>query len=140
MKRYVAGLLFSEDKSQVVLIHKLRGPAAVVGKWNAIGGKIEESELEFSAMQREFFEEAGVDVNNWTPFLILSGKNWEVTFFHCFDDKLFVCRTMEEEEVFPFLLNDLPEIVPNLRWIIPMALGHQDDHVMVYSVQEYITL
>jgi hypothetical protein len=98
-------------------------------------------------MSREFTEEAGVAVRcassrflacpGWTPFLRLLGKDWSVEFFHAFDTiKLEACRTMESEEVRIFPVSGLPNVVPNLRWIIPMARGHEDDHVWIYEVRE----
>lgn len=147
MTKYVAGLLFNDDGSKVALIHKNHGPAAVVGRWNAIGGKrVNNSDLKLpdesadAAMSREFIEEAGVCCK-WTRFLILRGGDWEVTFFESFSsDRLAAVKTMESEEVRVFDLRELPladlNVVPNLRWIIPMAKGHKDDHVWVYEVTE----
>lgn len=146
MIKYVAGLLFDEDRNHVALILKDHGPAAVVGKWNAIGGKrstASAGQLESSAaaMWREFIEEAGVDIQNWEPFLILRAKGnepeWQVDFFHAFDTaKLAQAKTMERETVMVWHLDELPVVVPNLTWIIPMALSHKNEHVWVYEVIE----
>jgi 8-oxo-dGTP pyrophosphatase MutT (NUDIX family) len=146
MIKYVAGLLFEEERNRVALILKNRGPAAVVGKWNAIGGKrttMSAGQLESpaAAMWREFLEEAGVDVQSWEPFLILRAKGnnpeWQVDFFHAFDTaKLANVRTMESESVMVWHLDELPVVVPNLNWIIPMALSHKNEHVWVYEVIE----
>ena len=126
----------------MALIHKNHGPAAVVGRWNGIGGKRNPGapglpdESSDAAMWREFIEEAGVPVS-WTLFLRLGGPGWEVDFFHAFDSvKLAEVRQRETEEVATFSISSLPNVVPNLRWIIPMALGHEDDHVWVYNVRE----
>lgn len=142
MTKYVAGLLFDDERTRVALIHKTHGPAVLVGKWNAIGGKNQvrpaplPPESSDAAMWREFLEEAGVQVS-WTLFLRLKGRDWQVDFYHAFDTaKIEAVRTMEGEDVGVFALDNLPEIVPNLRWIIPMALGHEDDHVWVYEVRE----
>lgn len=144
--KYVAGLLFDEDRTKVALILKNHGPAAVVGKWNAIGGKrstMSAGQLESpaAAMYREFSEEAGVDIQAWEPFLILRSKGnnpeWQVDFFHAFDsDMLAGVKTMESESVMVWTLEELPVVVPNLNWIIPMAMGHKNDHVWIYEVIE----
>jgi hypothetical protein len=145
--QYVAGLLFSSDRKRVALIHKNHGPAAVVGKWNAIGGKCIfcpefglPPESPAAAMWREFCEEAGdaAGLNlSWSEFLCLDGRGWRVTFFHAFDtEKLDLVSSQEDEDVSIFEVASLPETVPNLRWIIPMALGHADDHVWLYRVVE----
>lgn len=146
MTKYVAGLLFDDDCSKVALILKNHGPSAVIGKWNGIGGKrgtgsAGQLESSSSAMFREFLEEAGVSVQKWEPFLILRAKGdnpeWQVDFFHAFDTvSLGQVRTMESEAVMIWNLDQLPVIVPNLRWIIPMALGHKEDHVWIYEVIE----
>ena len=138
MIKYVAGLLFDDDCAQVVLVYKTRGPARLVGKWNAVGGKVEEGEAPLDAMRREFQEEAGVLVS-WTGFLVLNGDGWTVSFFHAFNSAAVrEARTCEEEEIavhdIRLVLGD--NIVPNLRWIIPMAFGHLDDHVAAYIVSE----
>lgn len=146
MVKYVAGFLFDEDRNRVALILKNHGPASVVGKWNAIGGKrstASAGQLESApaAMWREFIEEAGVDIQNWRPFLILRAKGkkpeWQVDFFHAFDTvKLGEVKTMESESVMVWDIDELPDIVSNLAWIIPMALTHQSQHVHVYEVIE----
>jgi 8-oxo-dGTP pyrophosphatase MutT (NUDIX family) len=145
MTKYVAGLLFDSDRQKVALILKDHGPAVLLGHWTAIGGKrIDNHDLGLpdessaAAMWREFQEETGVDIQNWEPFLILRDKAaWQVDFFHAFDtEKLSKVRTMEREIVTVWNLEQLPDILPNLRWIIPMALGHQDDHVWIYEVIE----
>lgn len=136
--RYIAGLLFNKDHTATALVYKLRGPSSVVGKWNAIGGKVEETdESSHAAMVREFREETGVLVNAWTHFLTLRGVGWSVDFYHTFSDAaLSQVRTVEEETIKVFYIDSLPPTVPNLRWIIPMALGHLNDSVYVYEVNE----
>lgn len=141
--KYVAGFLFNDERSAVALIRKTHGPAPVVGKWNAIGGKIKcgavglPDESSDAAMWREFREEAGVSLTSWTLFLCLKGPGWSVDFYHAFSSEaLGEVHTCEAEEVSTFSLLAMPETVPNLRWIIPMALGHEDDHVWVYEVRE----
>ena len=135
--KYVAGFLFNEERSAVALIHKTKGPSCIVGKWNAIGGKRETDESSDADMWREFQEEAGVAVKGWVPFLNLRGAGWMVDFYHAFSsDALAQVHTCEGEIVEVFRLDALPGVVHNLRWIIPMALSHEDDHVWVYGVTE----
>lgn len=151
-EEYVAGLLFSDNHDSVALIHKTHGPGNVVGKWNAVGGKIRtgterlrteaclsvfQTESSGAAMRREFTEEAGVDTADWELFLVLRGPDRVVYFFRAFSSvDLFRVRTCSEEAVAVFRLGKLPELVPNLRWIIPMAAGHEDDYVRVHDVTE----
>src|ERR1700723_610558 len=130
--RYVAGLLFDDRCWKVVLIHKRHGPPAVVGKWNAVIGKAEAGESSLVAMRREFQEETGAFVGLWTHFLVLKGGGWSVDFFHCSSDELQAeCRIVTDEQLKVWAMDslDVRMCVSNLRWIIPMALGHLNDGV-----------
>lgn len=60
MMRYVLGFAFTAN-GRVALIQKQK-PAWQAGRWNGIGGKIEEGESPVQAMAREFREETGVDI------------------------------------------------------------------------------
>jgi len=124
MKEYVAGFLFSTDRSQVVLVCKNK-PAWQAGKLNGVGGKIESSELARIAMRREFLEEAGADVpeTDWHPFCkIFVGEDVIVHFFRAFKDK--VVDTMTDELVRWYNVHELRgyDKIPNLDWLIPLAL------------------
>jgi len=140
MTEYVVGLAFSEDKDRVVLIKKNRGPECLIGKWNGVGGHVEDTELPLAAMVREFKEETGVSTaqEEWSEFLVLHGNGWVVHFFHAFSTVMVAtARTAEDEVIGPWHVPWLPEtLAPNLRWIIPMALGHLNEHVVRYEVTE----
>jgi hypothetical protein len=105
--RYVCGLLFDDEGQRLALIQKRKGPEAVVGRWNGIGGKCETG----SAGQHAFSSE-----------------------------HLALVKTMEEEEVAVWPLTaeswSVLNVMPNLRWIVPLANGHKDDHVWIYEVIE----
>lgn len=138
---YVVGLAFSELRDRVVLIKKKRGPQMLIGKWNGVGGHVEPGEAPDEAMRREFEEETGIgrgEQGTWDHFLTLRGAGWEVHFFHMFsNDAVLRARTTEDETVGPHYVQGLPNnVAPNLRWIIPMALGHLDEHVVRYNVLE----
>src|ERR1035437_2138595 len=80
MQEYVAGFLF--DGSIVWLIRKNK-PDWQKGKLNGIGGKIEEGELPFDAMRREFKEEAKLDIDSWKHYCTITDeKTWKVYFFY----------------------------------------------------------
>jgi 8-oxo-dGTP diphosphatase len=114
----------------VVLIHKNRGPDAVRGKYNGIGGHVEEGESLVAAMVREFEEETGARTTEraWgNPYVRLYGDDWEVNFFRHFEilpglqtgDGSPTDERVIHASVYPHLLVN---VVPNLRWLIPMAL------------------
>ena len=138
--RYVAGLLFDPEFRMVALIHKQRGPACVRGRWNAIGGKIEPGETSAEAMRREFREEAGLYVDGWNLFLQLHGDGgYVVDFYWAISEHIELVSTIEDEEVRVFYLREIAEraeTVPNLRWILPMAIGFSRDNVAAYIIFE----
>lgn len=63
----VAGVLYN-DAGQFLLSSRPEGKA-YAGYWEFAGGKVEEGETPFSALQREFKEELGIDVLSATPWL-----------------------------------------------------------------------
>lgn len=134
--KYVAGLMFSEDKMQVAMVLKNR-PAWQAGLFNVIGGKIENDEEAEVAMAREFLEETGVatEPSDWKYHLVLEGDGFHVTFFSMISDKVKNVRTMETETIQLVNPYNLPiNTIQNLRWIIPMAL---DAHVIVPRIVKY---
>lgn len=126
---YVAGFLFSENLKNVALIHKQK-PAWQRGKLNAIGGKIQSGESADDAMRREFREETGLDIADWKRFCVLRGdseSDWRVYFYFAVGDVNKV-QSMESEIVRNFVVNSILcnyqiSIIPNLRFLIPMALS-----------------
>ena len=132
---YVVGFAFDRGSGadcaeRVILIRKER-PVWQKGKLNGVGGKIEKGEFSEQAMSREFQEEAGVLIpaDQWKKFCTLSG-NWNggmgiVHFFKYHSFKRLPVRTMTDEEIAPQMIGGLwtgiP--VPNLSWLIPMALS-----------------
>ena len=130
MKKYVTGFLFSADLTQIVLIRKL-APAWQKGYFNGVGGKIEEGELSIDAMSREFKEETGVFLppKDWTCFAkIHRPKIYDLDVYFAISDLAFEVRTIEKEDVSVFSLQNLPDrIIPNLHWLIPLALDRQAD-------------
>lgn len=144
-KEYVVGFMFNEDKSKVALIRKTH-PDWQKGLLNGIGGKIEKDEAPYDAMDREFGEETGYTVGDdivntdengkiipdwfkytWQQFLEYNGNGYVVYFFKTIGD-LSKLRTTTDEVVEIREVSSLPilEVIPNLRWIIPMAMDKDD--------------
>lgn len=141
MTEYVAGFVFANAGTKVLLIRKKR-PEWQCGRLNGIGGHIEPGETPKQAIVREFREEAGVHIEDWRNFLTLSGNDWKVYFYECWLEELpgpfpsFKSMTDENIEwwdtkdiVFPRTDNAMP----NLSWILPMALKQ---NMECYDVQE----
>jgi 8-oxo-dGTP diphosphatase len=125
---YVLALLFSIDRSRVVLMRKTR-PAWQAGRVNALGGKLLPGESPVDAARREVREEAGVDVVRWDEFLVWDDPVYRMHAMRAFDDAALRARTAEDQEVFLADVGSLPsELIDNLRWLIPLAL---DAHVSI---------
>ena len=128
LKRMVAGFLFNQDRTQVVLIRKDK-PHWQRGLLNGVGGKLEKGETHRAAMIREFYEETGVEPAvcvHWMSAVYMGDdRTWGVTFFYGVNQEAFIAaRTMENEEVVKVRVADIwcYHTVPNLRWLIPFCL------------------
>jgi len=126
MKSYVLGFMFDLKCESVVLVRK-KSPAWQTGKWNGVGGKIEDGEIPFLAMSRECMEETGYKKGSlgWDAvaiFTCLGGTVYAYkTQFLDFDWLPAANDNQEELRVFP--VDKLPaDVIPNLRWLIPMQL------------------
>jgi 8-oxo-dGTP pyrophosphatase MutT (NUDIX family) len=165
MKRYVAGFLFNKVGDKVALIEKQR-PEWQRWHLNGIGGHIDRktqghSCLETScdvggfdpctcpwetpkqAMRREFQEETGVNLDGWKEYTVLNGSDYEVHFFHTYDNEVYNVQTKTDEEVLVYKVESIlsPKysypLIPNLRWLIPMALSMiYEPYIVQYTVQE----
>jgi len=84
VQRYCLGFAFVPAKAGVVLIRKER-PEWQAGKFNGVGGKVEDRELPIDGMVREFFEETGCFVipTRWTERGALQGKEYIVYVYTC---------------------------------------------------------
>lgn len=121
MRKYVVGFLF-DRKGWVALIEKKR-PRWQKGRFNGIGGHIEKEETPWKAMRREFYEEAGALLDGWHQYCVFGGKDWKV---YCFvihvRRNILLDLNKTDERVSWFSPGCLPDrMIPNLRWLIPMA-------------------
>lgn len=139
MKKYVTGFLFSADASHVVLIKKIN-PQWQRGLFNGIGGKVEENESSIVAMVREFKEETGVltQASNWTHYAnVFRPNNYDVDMYFAFSDVAYSAQTIEQETVHILPVDKLgPNLIPNLHWLIPLALDKQADFSLPVSIRE----
>lgn len=139
---YVAGFLFNLTGTMMALVEKKKFPPGAdwtANPLNAIGGKVEweKGETRAQAMVREFEEEAGVktEEKDWEPFAELYTSSWEVVFYKCFSSQyLSQTKTMEEEKIVVVATNPLFRVIPNLRWLVPMALQKE---VKFASIKEW---
>jgi 8-oxo-dGTP diphosphatase len=130
IKQYVAGFYFKGGK--VLLIQKKKPPWQY-GRFNGVGGKVEDSDVSpREAMTREFREETGLPIlpERWTCFARLSGivkgsnpeeffEVWWYRTSYLQGDK--EPKSITSEPVSFHSLSFLPEVIPNLRWLLPMS-------------------
>lgn len=144
MTRYVAGFLFAEAPwgASVALIRKSR-PEWQRGRCNGVGGKVEEGETYAQAMAREFAEETGVhDAIDWREYAALTDRRgWTVHFFRATApiETLWAARDRTvgaDEPIEVWHVSNIPaaargELLPNLAWLIPMAMDPDVGMVLV---------
>jgi 8-oxo-dGTP diphosphatase len=120
MKHYVLGFVFDMDSVFVLLIKKNK-PEWQAGRWNGIGGKIENSDASpLEAMDRECMEEAGIHCD-WKLRIIFTCPGGTVYVFGAWRIKLDP-KQLEDEELKVFSVNDIPaEAMGNLAWMIPLC-------------------
>lgn len=151
LTRYVVGFAFDTKKRHVVLVEKQR-PAWQKGQLNGLGGHCEmvngTLETGVEAMGREFGEECGVKGLLWHPFATLYGnavrsgrprEKFIVEFLRAFDDDIFKARSVTDEVIHIFNLESwaAAPVIPNLRWLVPMALSFDRGEVCSYfTIQE----
>ena len=128
MRGYTVGFMF--DKAGCVLLLRKKKPAWQAGRLNGVGGKIENGETPLECMRREFREEANLDVADWEEVCAMEGKDgpdahWRVHIFKTFVDTFSedLAYPQDGEPLETYHVNDLPEeVLPNLKWIIPLCL------------------
>ena len=133
LTKYVLGFAFDlpeeiaygDMNTQVGLIRKVR-PEWQSGYLNGIGGHIEEGETAHQAMVREFKEETGLFVPNWSGVTFMSNDYFNLVVFKAFNVPLNDMESLTDEVVGVYRVNDLPDdVIFNLRWLIPLSLDPQ---------------
>lgn len=128
MINYTVGFLFSCDLKRVALVRKNR-PQWQAGLLNGIGGKVEVGELPLDAMIREFYEEAGVVINEWNHFANMSEAGcFSLDVFATAGDVDSVCtKTDELIDVFEVVDIQTLTTVENIPWLILLAVDVLQD-------------
>jgi 8-oxo-dGTP diphosphatase len=124
MTEYTLGFAFDLTKRFVVLIEK-KHPAWLAGKLNGVGGKVNKDDSSITdCMRREFEEEAGVDISDWSMFARLRGNGYRVCCYRAFTDLALEARTTTDEEIHKLPVDKLQllPVIGNLAYLIPLAL------------------
>ena len=143
MKRMVLGFCFSDDKKSVVLIRKNR-PVWQEGRFNGVGGKVEEGESDLDAMIREFREETGVETFafDWRPFCSFGGLGthgqFHIECYVCICEEYFrEAHTTTDEEIHRVSLNTVYQegfpALNKLQWMVALALDENTTSVVRYD-------
>lgn len=120
MKEYIVGLVFNPELSKLVLIEKQR-PDWQKGFWNGLGGSVEANETPLQAMIRECKEESGLELYEWKQIVVQLVNNVKVTYFATATDVASCARPLTDEALGFWFHNELPKVISNLYWIIPLA-------------------
>ena len=139
-QQYVLGFMFDEDKSRVALITKTK-PDWQAGLKNGIDGKINDGELAYQAMVREFKEETGVEVlYGWKFYCQLYSDKFDVMVYANTGD-LTQLQTTTDEVVSVLDIKDIhrrkKELITNLPWLIEMALDKLNNNEFNMGVVNY---
>jgi 8-oxo-dGTP diphosphatase len=97
-QKYVCGMLISTDTKFVTMLTKNR-PEYLAGKLNFPGGKIEDNETPLEAVTREFEEETGVRIEDWTLVGTFGDDSFIIYYYAHRSFKVFDVRTQTDEEV-----------------------------------------
>lgn len=120
MIRVSVGFLFSEDKQRVALLCREDEGFA----WSGVGGHVDNGEVFYDAMVREFKEEAGVCVLDWQLFHSGVYKGLEIQFFRAFSTKIDQVTTMESDKVAIKFVSEIYMLktMENIPFLIQEAL------------------
>jgi 8-oxo-dGTP diphosphatase len=131
---FVMVLPFDEECKDIVVIKKLR-PKWQEGKFNCPGGSLEKTDASSGyGAKRELREETGIDPTcsmrfvctvHWMDSSYVTTAKCHV--FSLFSDEIYKAETKEDEQVSimkvsEFLALSDDQIIPDLRWLIPMAI------------------
>lgn len=77
-----AAIVDSLDRPSRLLAARRSAPAALAGRWELPGGKVEPGEEELAALHRELGEELGVTVTVGVELAAPDGRAWPITTRH----------------------------------------------------------
>ena len=131
---YVNCILISDDRSEICVIFKQRGPVEVLNKFNFIGGKVENESIEHAVI-REVKEETGLDLSNENISLL---NTYENDFYRLDNHVVFIskaklhqAKTCETEKIsildiknLQIELKELPnKYSPSFKTLLDAALN-----------------
>ncbi len=122
MQHFVLGLVFNQAKNRVLLIEKRR-PEWMAGKWNGIGGHIEENETPLQAMTAEAKEECGFNYSFEHKITFVCPGGTVYVFAAIYSLDIISYSQIEDEILKVWALPGPENMMKNLEWIIPLCLS-----------------
>lgn len=130
MKHYTLGFVII--CGEVLLIEKKTGPPWMIGKYNGLGGTIEDGETPQECMYRELMEEAGqpLKVPDKEAFTFVSAGG--TVYVYKIDVGIqFAVQDIEEGHLEWFDIGALPaNVCDNVRWMVLLAQSGIDPVVL----------
>ena len=91
---------------------------------------MEFNEIDFKAMNREFYEETGIKFNDpeyvvWDQYIILQSKFYQVYCFRCFTNLIYEAKKTTEETPLIMSISEIRmnnNFVPGVPGLIDLAL------------------
>ncbi len=127
-------LIFLFNESKVLLIKQYSETKPGFGKWNGIGGHIEEGEDPFSSARREIFEESGLSIKNIKlKFISIIPEKKELGV--CLFIFMGICENMEVKEssegqlswIHIDHLNEY-KVMPDLQKLVKLIIEHSESN------------
>lgn len=122
---HVLGFAFVDG---LLLVKRAHKPEHLRGYLNGLGGKIEPGETTVEAMVREFREESGAltKVEDWRLLGVMHCDGAHIALLHCTSEYIKVSQLRPSLEgdiylVSPSELQRNLNVVPNLRWLVPLC-------------------
>lgn len=123
-------------KSTVMLIRKAK-PLWQRGRFNLVGGKVEEGETSLDAAIREFKEETGITGEQFEFAGVVDGNDWSIAVFDCvvpqYANPIF--DPVEQAAWYNWHdVKDDPALIENLRLMVPMLMTRTYGWLLNYEV------
>lgn len=123
MVNYVVGFAFDKNRENVLLMRKNR-PDWQKGYLNGLGGHVENNEYPLYAMNREAYEEAGIDVSWKYRAFIYKPSVFNLYVFYAYSDEIFNFQQKEDEilNIYNTLEIFKEKMIHNLYFMIPYGI------------------
>lgn len=123
--KFSLGFIFDAQLQNVLLIQKNR-PDWQKGKWNGLGGHVEKGETYLQTIEREVFEESGLNIpaNEWIKvgeMKLTDSICW--VFAAIYKGELTDIQIKTDEILAWHSIRNIPiNVLSNLTWLIPFAI------------------